>query len=175
MASDPVEAGAPITSRSAHLLSLGVATGVVVLDQATKRWAIDRLGDGSTIDIVWTLRWNLAYNSGMAFGTGTGFGPIIALVATAVIVWLLISLRNQGSRLSAVGVGLVIGGAIGNVLDRAFRGDGFMNGSVVDFIDLQWFPIFNVADMAINIGAAILIIETVRLSRHRSDPADSPA
>ena len=55
--------------------------------------------------------------------------------------------------LSAVGIGLVIGGAIGNVLDRLFRaGDGFLGGAVVDFIDLQWWPVFNVADMAITVG-----------------------
>ena len=76
-----------------------------------------------------------------------------------MIVVLLVSLRRTGSMLSAVGIGLVIGGAIGNVSDRLFRaGDGFLGGAVVDFIDLQWWPVFNVADMAVTVGGVILVL-----------------
>jgi signal peptidase II len=101
----------------------------------------------------------------MAFGRGTGFGPLIAVVATGVIVWLLLSLRSEGSWLSAFGMGCVIGGAAGNLIDRFFRGDAWLRGSVVDFIDFQWFPIFNVADIAINVGAAALILNAILVSR----------
>ena len=60
--------------------------------------------------------------------------------------------------MTIIGKGLLIGGASGNILDRMFRGDGWMKGAVVDFIDLQWFPVFNVADSAVTIGAGILIL-----------------
>lgn len=142
-----------------------LALVVVALDQWTKHWAVTELGTDREIEVFWTLQFNLAFNSGMAFSRGEGFGPIIAVVATAVIVWLLISLRTESSRLSTIGMGLVIGGAAGNLIDRLFRGEAWLRGAVVDFIDFQWFPIFNIADMAINIGAGLLILNTILVSR----------
>jgi len=145
---------------------VAIAVGVVAVDQLTKHWAVTGLGDDRTIDLFWTLRFNLAFNNGMAFGQGKGFGPVIAVLATVVIVYLLASLRTEASRMSTIGMGLLIGGAAGNLLDRMFRGgDGFLQGSVVDFIDLQWFPIFNVADMAVNVGAALLILNSILAMR----------
>jgi signal peptidase II len=142
-----------------------IAAAVVLVDQLTKRWAVDTLADDHVIHVVWTLQLNLTFNSGMAFGRGTGFGPLIAVVATGVIVWLLLSLRTEGSWLSALGMGLVIGGAAGNLIDRFVRGDAWLRGSVVDFIDFQWFPIFNVADIAVNVGAGLLILNAILVSR----------
>ena len=138
--------------------SLAIAASIVAIDQLTKDWALGRLGDGDIVHVVWTLQFNLAFNTGMAFGRAQGWGPIIAVVATVVVVWLLVSLRRAASRLSTVAIGAVIGGALGNLVDRIFRGDGLFDGSVVDFIDFQWFPIFNVADIAINVGGALLVI-----------------
>lgn len=151
---------------------LAIALVVVAVDQVTKHWAVTSLGENRTIDVVWTLRFNLAFNSGMAFSRGKGLGPLIAVVATVVIVYLLVSLRTEASRMSTLGMGLLIGGAAGNLGDRLFRGDGWLQGSVVDFIDLQWFPIFNVADMAINVGAGLLILNSIlsaRAQRHDVD------
>ena len=65
----------------------------------------------------------------------------------------------------------MIGGALGNVVDRVFRGDGLLDGSVIDFIDLQWWPIFNVADMAVTCGGVLLVIGTLFVGRH---PAPEP-
>jgi signal peptidase II len=153
--------------RSLTLVSVGIAAVVVLLDQATKRWAVSTLVDGHTVDVIGSLRFNLTFNSGMAFSQGRGAGPLIGLVALVVIVVLLISLRRNGSMLSAVGIGLVIGGAIGNVLDRVFRsGEGVLGGAVVDFIDLQWWPVFNVADMAVTVGGVILVLGSVLAGRH---------
>jgi signal peptidase II len=149
---------------------VAIALGVVVVDQLTKHWAVTYLGNERVIDLVWTLRFNLAFNNGMAFGQGRGLGPVIGIVATLVIVFLLISLRNEASRLSTIGMGLLIGGAAGNLIDRLLRGDAWLNGAVVDFIDLQWFPIFNVADMAVNVGALLLIIGSIQSSRSRPTP-----
>ena len=142
-----------------------IALVVVLLDQTTKHWAVNALADGHIIDVIWTLQFNLAYNSGMAFSRGRGLGPVIAVVATIVIVWLLASLRSGGTKLSRFGMGCLIGGAVGNLLDRLFRGDAWLQGSVVDFIDFQWFPIFNVADIAVNVGAAALILNSILVSR----------
>lgn len=134
---------------------------MVIADQVTKHWALSALADGRTIDLVWTLRFNLVFNQGMAFGQGRGLGPVIGVVAIVVVVALLVSFRRGGSSLGGVGVGLVVGGALGNVVDRLFRNDAWFRGAVVDFIDLQWFPVFNIADMAINIGAGLLILGAV--------------
>jgi len=142
-----------------------LALCVVVFDQLAKHWAVTGLGPDRVIDVDWTLRWNLAFNSGMAFSRGQGFGPLIAVVATVVIVWLLVTLRTESSRLSTFGMGLLIGGAAGNLVDRAFRGEAWLRGAVVDFIDFQWFPIFNIADTCINVGAGVLILNSVLSAR----------
>jgi signal peptidase II len=154
------------------LLSLAFAAVVVGIDQSTKEWALGRLGEGDVIHVVWTLQFNLAFNTGMAFGRAQGWGPVIAVIATVVVVWLLVSLRRAASALSTVAIGAVIGGAVGNLVDRVFRGDGFLDGSVVDFIDFQWFPIFNVADMAINIGGVLLVVGYLRDARRERERAD---
>jgi signal peptidase II len=152
-----------------------IAAVVVVLDQLTKWWAVNTL-DTRDIDIVWTLRMHLSFNSGMAFSRGQNLGPIIGVVALVVIVVLLLSLRKQSGRLTDVAVGLIVGGAVGNVLDRLFRSPGWLRGSVVDFIDFQWFPIFNVADMAITIGGALLVLSSWHAGRAeaRADAAEAP-
>jgi len=142
-----------------------LALAIVVADQVTKHWALNRLSDDRVIDVVWTLRFNLAFNRGMAFSQGQGLGPLIAVAATLIIVWLLVSLRTMGGRWNTFGIGCVIGGAAGNLVDRAFRQEAWLRGAVVDFVDFQWFPIFNIADMAINIGAAALILNAVLSAR----------
>lgn len=140
---------------------VALAVGVVVADQLSKHWALNRLSDDRTIDVIGSLRFNLAFNRGMAFSQGQGLGPLIAVAATVIIVWLLVSLRSAGGRANTLGIGFVIGGAAGNLVDRAFRQEAWLRGAVVDFIDLQWFPIFNIADMAINVGAALLILNAI--------------
>lgn len=146
---------------------LPVAALVVVLDQLSKHWAVNALVD-EDIDLFWTLRLNLSYNTGMAFSQGEGLGPVIGIVALVVVVVLVVNLQ-QGSRLTAVAVGLVVGGALGNVIDRVFRAPGFFRGAVVDFIDFQWFPIFNVADTAITVGGALLVLGAWLRSRTPAD------
>ncbi|MFM8793920.1 MAG: signal peptidase II [Acidimicrobiales bacterium] len=158
---------------------LALASIVIVLDQATKTWALDALDDGHVIDVVWTLRFSLGFNSGMAFSRAEGWGPVIGVVATGVLVYLLSTLRRAGSVASATGLALVIGGASGNLVDRLFRGDAWMRGSVVDFIDLQWWPVFNMADSAITVGAVLLVLGAFREGRHgaaeqRDDVAEGP-
>ena len=142
-----------------------IIAAVVIADQASKNWALNSLSDGRTIDLVWTLRFNLVFNSGMAFSKGQGLGRLIGLLAIGVAVWLWFGLQKATSRLSVIGSSMLIGGALGNVVDRMFRGEKWLAGAVVDFIDLQWFPVFNVADSAVTVGAAVLIIASVAKSR----------
>jgi signal peptidase II len=159
--------------RSVAPLTVAVAVAVVVVDQLTKWWAVRTLSDRD-IDVFWTLRFNLSYNTGMAFSRGQDWGPLIGVVALVIVVVLLLSVKRTASRLSEVTVGLIIGGAIGNIIDRLFRDPAWLRGGVVDFIDFQWFPIFNVADMAITIGGALLILTSYLGSRRAHAAPASP-
>jgi len=153
-------------------LALGVGAVVVLLDQLTKWWAEDQLTERS-IDLVWTLRLHLVRNNAAAFSLGEGFGPFIGLLALGVVGILLWTGRSIGSRLGAVGLGLVLGGALGNILDRAFRsGDGFLGGAVIDWIDVQWWPVFNVADIGVVVGAGLLFFATFRQELADQELAD---
>jgi signal peptidase II len=139
-------------------LLLGTATLVLALDQLTKWWAVNVL-DLRTIELVGSLRLRLTINYGSAFSLADGRGPLISLLAIVIVVFLLRSGRHATSPAMAITIGMVLGGAIGNLLDRAFRaGDGFLGGGVVDFVDLQWWPVFNLADSAIVVGAIALFL-----------------
>ena len=140
-----------------------VAAAVVVIDQVTKWWAVEILSD-DTIEVVGSLQFNLIRNYGSAFSIGGGswWGAAVSLAGLVIIVGLLWFARSTTSRLGTVALGLVIGGAIGNLIDRAVRSDrGFMGGGVVDFVDLQWWPVFNVADAAVVVGVIMLVVLTL--------------
>lgn len=167
----PARVRASSARRPAVRTPLAIAGVVVVLDQLTKHWAVNALGDGRVVDVVGSLRWNLAFNKGMAFSQGRGLGPLIGILALVVVVVLLVSIGQSTSRWYPPAVGLVVGGALGNIADRLFRGAGWLRGGVVDFIDLQWWPIFNVADVCVTVGGALLLLTSVRGSdRAPSEP-----
>lgn len=150
-------------------LTMAIALAVIAIDQLTKHWAVNALTGEPPRHVFWTLQWNLSFNSGMAFSTGQGVGPIIGLVAVIVVVVIVVGVRKNVNPVVSVAAGLVIGGALGNLADRLFRGDGWLHGSVVDFIDFQWFPIFNVADMGVNVGGALFVLWS--LFAAQDDPA----
>jgi signal peptidase II len=142
--------------------ALGVAAAVIVLDHATKWWA-QRTLDDRDIELVWKLRLHLVHNSGAAFGFGSRFAPLFALAALAVVLVLFSNGGAVATVPAQLAVGLVLGGAVGNLLDRLFRdGHGFLGGQVVDFIDIQVWPVWNVADMAISVGAVLLALSAGR-------------
>ena len=155
--------GTSVPTAPTHRVLFGaVAVGWLLLDQITKTWAMSSLDD-RTIDVVWTLRFNLAINYGASFSLGSGFGAWIGLIALVVVGFLVWKGGSVRTRLGAVALGMIVGGALGNVLDRAFRGDeGFFQGGVVDFIDFQWWPIFNIADIGVVCGSILLVISTLR-------------
>ena len=138
-------------------LVIAVAAAVTVLDQLTKIWAVAELTDRD-IDLVGSLRLHLERNSGAAFSVGGGRGSLIAVIALGVVGGLLWFGRTADSRLGAAAIGLVLGGAVGNLIDR-FARDG---NAVVDFIDPQWWPVFNVADIGVSVGAALLILSSFK-------------
>jgi signal peptidase II len=147
--------------RRRHLLVAAVAATVVVADQLTKWWALNSLTD-RTIHVVGSLRLALTTNKGGAFGLGSGFVPVLALVAVGVVVLVVVRGETTARLAVAIALGLVLGGACGNLLDRLFRDPGFLRGAVVDFIDLQWWPVFNVADASITCGCVLLLFTAGR-------------
>jgi signal peptidase II len=139
-----------------------VAVAIVAVDQLTKAWARVALED-ATIDVVpGFLRLALAENSGAAFGLFKSGGQIIAVFAVIAVGVILFAFRTVDRRADLIGLGLVMGGAIGNLVDRLTRGGGFLDGRVTDWIDLWFIPNFNVADAAISIGVAVLLLGALR-------------
>lgn len=165
------ERGAVPALRARRLALAGaVAALVIAIDQLTKAWALRALEDGP-VQVVWTLRLNLSFNSGAAFGLGKGLAPVLAPLGILLVLALLGFGRSAATtRPGAIALGLVLGGALGNLVDRLFGDHG---GSVVDFIDLRWWPIFNIADAAISCGVVLLLVSGWR-DAGRAGPAGDP-
>ncbi|MFN2543110.1 MAG: signal peptidase II [Actinomycetota bacterium] len=144
-------------------------SGVLVygIDRLTKVLAEDNLTDHSVKLIPGVLHLTYTTNPGGAFGL-FGNAPYLFLAATLVVcVAIVVASVGVGHRLLAVGLGMVLGGALGNLTDRIVRGSGF-DGQVIDFIDFRIWPVFNLADAAIVIGAGLIVLSGF----HRApDPA----
>jgi signal peptidase II len=167
-----------------HRRRLGYAALIVVacvsLDQATKEWALGRLSDGRTIDIVPTLEFDLAFNSGFSFSTGSGNGNIVGLLVIALSAFIAFQVWREQRLTRTWLYAVILGGAIGNLLDRIFRADdGFLSGLVVDFIDVSWYAVFNVADMFVVCGCVVFVIDELVRSRRamksEATSAEEPA
>ena len=151
------------SARSTLIVAFVIAAIVFVLDQLSKLWAENTLEHNVAKPLVGDiLKLRLIYNSGAAFGLGGSITPIITGVqigiALAVVVVLVRSVR---SRAWAISLSLLLGGALGNIVDRLFRDPGPLTGRVVDFLELPHWPIFNVADIAVTSGAVLLVILTL--------------
>ena len=148
--------------RSRVVLVGGIAALIIVVDQITKIWAASALVDRN-IDLFWTARLNLHRNFASAFGLGAGLGRWLSILIVGVVIGVVFYARTITDRRMLLLVGAILGGAIGNLIDRLVRAeDGFMSGGVIDFIDFQWWPIFNVADMAVVCGAIGLMLLSLR-------------
>jgi signal peptidase II len=169
-------------------LILLVAAVVVVVDQVTKTLALDHLR--VLIDGAWVYQprhlfgsvylW-LTFNSGFAFGLGAGVEPIIEAVVIALVIVLLLFGRRAArasTGLDTVALGLLLGGALSNLGDRVFRNHG---GAVIDFINVaqvgshEYWPVFNVADAAVVVGAVVLALQYSRSSARRSPAGQDPS
>jgi len=151
----------------ATAIGLGVAVFLVVLDQATKELAEALLTPG--VFVPWLgehVGWQLIYNPGGAFGLPLPHW-VFLLVTVGVLVLVSRILPRAHTALSAIAYGMLLSGAVGNVLDRLFRpgGEAFGSGFVVDFVAWGSFPRFNVADSAITVGFALLVVALWREER----------
>ena len=147
-----------LTVRNGYTTAVAVAVAVVALDALTKRWASATFTP-QPVDVIGSfLQFRFVENTGAAFsmfqGAGSVFG-VAAIVAIALILWFL---RQPHGTLEVGGMGLVMGGAAGNLVDRIARGPGLLDGPVIDWIDLWFIPTFNLADASITVAVVVLLI-----------------
>ena len=154
--------------------SIITSSGIILLDQLTKWWALERLEQDQIVELFWTLQFRLVRNTGIAFSQGENLGPVFTVLILFVIVLVVRLGAQMQSRAGKVSIGLVIGGAIGNLVDRVFRAEeGFLSGGVVDFVDFQWWPVFNIADSAIVIGGLMMFWAGMKSTQHSEENTDS--
>lgn len=154
----PLQAPRPaLRHRSFRWLWLALAAFAYACDQLSKWWVSSTMEIGEQIPVIpGVLQWYHILNSGAAFSIGENFTWFFTLVMAAAAVAIIVIARKLGSAWWAVGLGLVLGGALGNLTDRLFRPPSFAMGHVVDFISFPHFAIFNMADMAV-VGGVITI------------------
>ncbi len=155
-------------------LLLAVAAGVLALDVVTKLLAVAQLTDREPISLLGgllTLR--LVRNPGAAFGMAQGLTIVFTCVALGVVVVILRVARRLQSGWWAVALGLVLGGALGNLLDRLLRSPGPGRGHVVDFLELPRWPVFNLADSAIVVAAVLMVGLTARGVPHGAERVEA--
>jgi signal peptidase II len=153
-----VPRGTPSLTRRSPAGPLAVATVIVALDQLTKIWAVAALSDGPVEVIGTLLQFRLTRNPGGAFSLLTGLTPVLAVLAVVMVVYIVRTTRRTSDAFMAYSLGLVLGGAVGNLVDRMVRSPGVLRGEVVDFIKVPNWPTFNVADCAITIGVILVAI-----------------
>jgi signal peptidase II len=133
-----------------------------LIDFATKAWALQSLSSQPRKVIGTLLQFTLVYNSGAAFSFATGFTIIFSLLALAVVIATVYFAPKITSRGWQLTIGLLLGGVLGNLTDRIFREPSFLSGYVIDWIQIPHWPVFNLADGAICIAAAISFILSMR-------------
>ncbi|MCR1781611.1 signal peptidase II [Nocardioides carbamazepini] len=145
------------------LLFVGVAAVMVAIDQVAKVLAVRHLTDEPDVEVVGELlQLHLTYNPGAAFSLGTRFTVAIACLACAATLVVLWVSRRVTNKVWAVGLGLLLAGIDGNLIDRMLREPGPFRGHVVDFLMLPNWPVFNVADICINVGVGLILVQVLR-------------
>ena len=145
-----------------RLVFAGMALLAYGLDLGSKQWALATLADGDIAVLGDWFTLHLTFNPGAAFSTGTDFTIVftgLAMVAVVVVLWLS---RRVASTGWALALGLLLGGVGGNLTDRVVREPEPFHGHVVDFLMLPNWPVFNVADICINVAAGLIILQTFR-------------
>lgn len=132
---------------------------VGIIDQLVKQLMLATLSPGEPVAVIgdW-FRWLLVFNSGAAFSMGQNLTWLITAIQLTFVVGTLIAAPRIQHRWEAVGLALIAGGALGNLVDRLFRPPGFWFGHVVDYVSVGDFAVFNLADVAINVGVAVFIV-----------------
>ena len=140
-----------------------VAWTIWILDLATKIWAVNNLSFKSNIKVIGELfQLTLVRNPGAAFSFATGATIFLSLFSLIVMIAILYYSPKITSRGWAVVLGLVLGGILGNLVDRIFREPGVLRGHVIDWLQIPNFPVFNIADSAIVVAALISMVLTAR-------------
>jgi signal peptidase II len=151
------------TKRQRVSLFFGLAIAIVAFDQLTKFWAEANLA-GSTLEVIpGLLTFRLAYNDAAAFSLGVGATWVLTLVSLTASTLMILYGPRVKTMLWALIAGFALGGAFGNLIDRALKPPTFFNGHVVDFIQIPFnFPIFNLADSFLVMAVALAIYRTLR-------------
>jgi signal peptidase II len=140
-----------------------IASAVVLLDRSSKIWAENSLTQGQSQQVIGEfLQFHLTYNPGAAFSLFTNATWVFTLFSATVATYIIYKAKQITSKLWQIGAGGVLGGAIGNLIDRATNAPGFPNGHVTDFLQLPNWPVFNVADSSVFVSAIFLIIISTR-------------
>ena len=148
---------APLTRPARALRLLLVGAVVVLADQATKTLALRTLDH--PVDVVGSfVRLEVVRNPGGAFSLFTGMAPFLAVGAIVLALVILRLGSREHDAVLLVALGLVLGGALGNLADRVFRDPGLLHGAVVDFVDIGAWPTFNLADVGISVGAVLVVL-----------------
>ncbi len=148
----------------------GVALVAYATDVVTKVLAVERLAGRDPVPVVGDfLQLTLVRNPGAAFSTGTSYTILLTVVAIAAVVVVLYLSRRLFDRIWAFGLGCLLGGVLGNLTDRIFREPGPLRGHVVDFLQLPNWPVFNVADICINLAAGVIILQAIRGVSHTGE------
>jgi signal peptidase II len=156
----------PSRPRRAAVVLFVVAALVVTIDQVTKALVVSDLREGESRRVIGgALSWTLQRNPGSAFGLFRHLPVLFTVLAGLIAVAIVVRAPRVHDRLTGVALGFVLGGALGNLVDRIARPPGAFRGRVIDFIDLHWWPVFNVADSAVVIGAVLLLISSYRAER----------
>ncbi|WP_407318186.1 signal peptidase II [Isoptericola halotolerans] len=159
----PAPAGSARVRRRLGAWALALAALVLAVDQLTKWWALSALAEGERVPLIGDLLGlTLVFNDGAALSIGSGYTGILTIVVVAVVVVILRAVRRLGSVAWAVALGLLLGGAVGNLLDRLFRDPAFARGHVVDMIAYADFFVGNVADIAIVVAAGLIVVLSFR-------------
>ena len=140
-----------------------IAWVVWLIDLGTKVWAVEVLSSRANVQVIGSfLQLTFVQNSGAAFGIGAGSTIIFTFFALAVLIFITRYALQITSKGWALVCGLVLGGILGNLTDRIFREPSFLQGHVIDWIQIPNWPVFNIADTAIVIAAVVAIILTIR-------------
>jgi len=141
----------------------GVAVVAFVTDLVTKTLAVARLEGREPVPVIGDfLQLTLVRNPGAAFSTGTGYTVVLTVIAVSAVVVVLVLARRLGSPLWALALGLLLAGVAGNLTDRVFRAPGPLRGHVIDFLMLPNWPVFNLADICINVAAGLILVQAFR-------------
>jgi len=161
---------------TSHILLAYVVTGMVVaVDVATKSWAEASFAASPKTIIPGVLTFRFTENPGAAFSMFQNAGPFLGVAAVIAVGFISAALARRRPTHEVIAFGMIMGGALGNLVDRITRGEGFLDGHVIDWVQVPNFPTFNVADSSISVAVAVLLIGAWRSAASAREPSNDDA